>query len=122
MYLSNLKVLTSSGQVIRDIPFHKGLNIILGERCIDSGSTNSIGKTTLLRAIDFCLGGDEKPFYQDKENKEAIDQNVFNFFYHVEPIFKLELKNTLDSKVSHKIIFEKRICGITSKRLCCTKI
>lgn len=109
-------MLTSSGQVIRDIPFHKGLNIILGERCIDSGSTNSIGKTTLLRAIDFCLGGDEKPFYQDKENKEAIDQNVFNFFYHVEPIFKLELKNTLDSKVSHKIIFEKRICGITSKQ------
>lgn len=116
MYLSNLKVLTSSGEVIRDIPFHKGLNIILGERCTDSGSTNSIGKTTLLRAIDFCLGGDEKPFYQDKENKEAIDQNVFNFFYHVEPIFQLELKNTLDSKSSHKVIFEKRICGITSKQ------
>ncbi|WP_234857186.1 AAA family ATPase [Acinetobacter junii] len=116
MYLSNLKVLTSSGEVIRDIPFHKGLNIILGERCIDSGSTNSIGKTTLLRAIDFCLGGDEKPFYQDKENKEAIDQNVFNFFYYVEPIFKLELKNNLDSKTAHKVIFEKRVSGITTKQ------
>lgn len=102
MYLSNLKVLTSSGEVIRDIPFHKGLNIILGERSVNNGSTNSIGKTTLLRAIDFCLGGDEKPFYQDKENKEAIDQNVFNFFYYVEPIFKLELKNNLDSKAAYK--------------------
>ncbi len=116
MYLSNLKVLTSSGEVIRDIPFHKGLNIILGERSVDNGSTNSIGKTTLLRAIDFCLGGDEKPFYQDKENKEAIDQNVFNFFYYVEPIFKLELKNNLDSKAAYKVIFEKRVSGITSKQ------
>jgi len=115
MYLSNLKVLTSSGEVIRDISFHKGLNIILGERCVDSGSTNSIGKTTLLRAIDFCLGGDEKPFYQDKENKEAIDQNVFNFFYYVEPIFKLELKNNLNSKAAYKVIFEKRISGFTTK-------
>ncbi|BBL21156.1 hypothetical protein F939_02308 [Acinetobacter radioresistens DSM 6976 = NBRC 102413 = CIP 103788] len=94
---------------------HKGLNIILGERCVDSGSTNSIGKTTLLRAIDFCLGGDEKPFYQDKENKEAIDQNVFNFFYYVEPIFKLELKNNLNSKTAYKVIFEKRISGFTTK-------
>lgn len=108
-------MLTSSGEVIRDISFHKGLNIILGERCVDSGSTNSIGKTTLLRAIDFCLGGDEKPFYQDKENKEAIDQNVFNFFYYVEPIFKLELKNNLNSKAAYKVIFEKRISGFTTK-------
>nr|WP_089041200.1 hypothetical protein [Acinetobacter radioresistens] len=89
--------------------------MILGERCVDSGSTNSIGKTTLLRAIDFCLGGDEKPFYQDKENKEAIDQNVFNFFYYVEPIFKLELKNNLNSKTAYKVIFEKRISGFTTK-------
>ncbi len=109
-------MLTSSGEVIRDISFHKGLNIILGERCVDSGSTNSIGKTTLLRAIDFCLGGDEKPFYQDKENKEAIDQNVFNFFYYVEPIFKLELKNNLNSKAAYKVIFEKRISGFTTKQ------
>lgn len=117
MYLSNLKILTGTDKVIRDIPFHKGLNIVLGERCEDSGSTNSIGKTTLLRAIDFCLGGDEKSFYQDKENKESIDQNVFNFFYHVEPIFRLELKNNLDSLFSHKIIFERKICGISNKQL-----
>lgn len=116
MYLSNLKILTGTEKIIRDIPFHKGLNIVLGERCADSGSTNSIGKTTLLRAIDFCLGGDEKSFYQDKENKDAIDQNVFNFFYHIEPIFRLELRNNLDSNFSYKIIFERKICGLTNKQ------
>lgn len=116
MYLSNLKITTSSGIPIRDITFHKGLNIILGERCVDSGSTNSIGKTTLLRAIDFCLGGDEKTFYQDAENK-AIDKNVFNFFYYVQPSFRLELKKNLNISFSRKVNFERKIIGVTVKNV-----
>ncbi|MDV7365898.1 hypothetical protein [Acinetobacter baumannii] len=115
MYLSNLQILTNTGETIRNVDFTTGLNIILGERCTESGSTNSIGKTTLLRAIDFCLGSDEKSFFQDKENKEALDQNVFNFFYHVEPIFKLEVKNNLHSNFAFKILFERRIQGISTK-------
>ena len=117
MYLSNLKIVTNSGETIRDIPFRKGLNIILGEPCEDSGSTNSIGKTTLLRAIDFCLGGDEKTFYQDAENKEAIDKNVFNFFYYVQPSFKLELKKNLNVSFSKKVIFERKITGVNVKNV-----
>lgn len=117
MYLSNLKITTNSGEIIRDINFRKGLNIILGECCVDSGSTNSIGKTTLLRAIDFCLGGDEKTFYQDAENKEAIDKNVFNFFYYVQPSFKLELKKNLNISFSKRVIFERKITGIVVKNV-----
>lgn len=117
MYLSNLKIITDSGETIRDINFRKGLNIILGERCLDSGSTNSIGKTTLLRAIDFCLGGDEKTFYQDAENKEAIDKNVFNFFYYIQPSFKLELRKNLNISFSKKMVFERKITGITVKHI-----
>ncbi|WP_419820057.1 hypothetical protein [Acinetobacter sp.] len=116
MYLSKLKITTSSGISIRDITFHKGLNIILGERCVDSGSTNSIGKTTLLRAIDFCLGGDEKTFYQDSESK-AIDKNVFNFFYYVQPSFKLELKKNLNVSFSRKVNFERKIIGVVVKNV-----
>lgn len=117
MYLSNLKIKTNSGETIRDITFRKGLNIILGERCVDSGSTNSIGKTTLLRAIDFCLGGDEKAFYQDTENKEAIDKNVFNFFYYIQPSFKLELKKNLNISFSKKVNFERKITGVVVKNI-----
>lgn len=115
MYLKKLSILTGSGEIIREISFHKGLNIILGERSEDGGSANSIGKTTLLRSIDFCLGGDEKGFFQDKENKEAIDQDVFNFFYHVEPVFHLEVTTNLNSKVAPTTIFQRQVHGITVK-------
>jgi len=36
------------------LPFHKGLNIVLG----DNIASNSIGKSTLLMIIDFVFGGD----------------------------------------------------------------
>ena len=36
------------------IEFHDGLNIILG----DDIASNSIGKSTMLLAIDFAFGGD----------------------------------------------------------------
>jgi hypothetical protein len=36
------------------IPFHAGLNVVLG----DKNATNSIGKSTILMIIDFVFGGD----------------------------------------------------------------
>lgn len=38
---------------VGQIPFHKGLNVVLG----DENGTNSIGKSTLLMIVDFALGG-----------------------------------------------------------------
>lgn len=43
----------------RDIPFHMGLNLVYGKRSESStaqGTCNSIGKSCVLWAIDFCLG------------------------------------------------------------------
>lgn len=45
------------------IEFEAGLNIILADRKKESSqkdSRNGLGKTTLLRIINFCLGGDKK--------------------------------------------------------------
>lgn len=36
------------------IPFHAGLNVVLG----DANATNSIGKSSLLMVLDFAFGGD----------------------------------------------------------------
>ena len=38
----------------KSIPFHSGLNVVLG----DSVATNSIGKSTLLMVLDFVYGGE----------------------------------------------------------------
>lgn len=67
MFLNNLKI--EYGDIeIRNIPFHKGLNLIIDETGTQI-SGNNIGKTTVLKLIDFCLGGNGKDIYQDPEFK-----------------------------------------------------
>ena len=48
----------------KSLPFHAGLNIILGMKSENSGAKdtrNSLGKSTVLNLIDFCLGADILP-------------------------------------------------------------
>ena len=53
MYLSKLTI-SSPGKVIRDIEFHKGLNLIVDETPKNTtGTGNNVGKTTVLRLIDY---------------------------------------------------------------------
>jgi uncharacterized protein YydD (DUF2326 family) len=45
----------------REVSFQSGLNVVLADKTDDSEeteSTNGLGKTTLLRIIQFCLGSD----------------------------------------------------------------
>lgn len=69
-----IKRLTISGQrgVIRDMEFRAGLNLILDNTSTeDSKSTgNNVGKTTVLKLIDFCFGGKAKNIYTSTENKK----------------------------------------------------
>lgn len=49
----------SNKPTFRHVEFIKGLNVVLAERQEDSGKTktvNSIGKSTLIKIINFCLG------------------------------------------------------------------
>lgn len=48
------------------IPFHKGLNVVLG----DENATNSIGKSSLLMVIDFAYGGSSLLTH----NKDIVEQ------------------------------------------------
>ena len=50
-----------NNKVVREVNFEPGVNLIVAERSPDSSdkdSRNGLGKTTLLRIIDFCLGSD----------------------------------------------------------------
>lgn len=64
-------IISSLGNVIREIPFHKGMNLIVDE---SEGQVtgNSVGKTTVLKLVDFCLGAKAKIIYQDPENRKEI--------------------------------------------------
>ena len=100
MFLRELKITTEKGDLIRQVTFKKGLNIILGCKDKDNnGSTNNLGKTTLLRCIDFCLGAKNlNEIYEDKEIKHNINEDVKSFLTEVKPIFTLKISSSFDSK------------------------
>lgn len=96
MFLKLLEVL-ESGTVIRHVEFKRGLNLVLGMSTDDEhGSGNNVGKTTLLRAIDFCLGGDGKNLYRDREFPDRRNEEVYQFLHSdgVEFVLVLEAKKT----------------------------
>lgn len=87
-------IVSRRGKIIRDVPFNeKGLNLIVDStpiRIMNSESGNNVGKTTFIRAIDFCLGSKGNDLYKDKETgNDNIE--VKNFLFNEDVIFELDL-------------------------------
>lgn len=73
--------------VIRSIQFKKGLNLILDKPTSQkTQSGNNLGKTTVLRLIDFCLGSSGDDIWQDSEFKKSINQDVYDFLHGATPV------------------------------------
>lgn len=92
-----------ANQVLREITFKDGLNLIL-DKPTDSGkqSGNNVGKTTVLRLIDFCLGSDGDEIWQDPEFKERIHQDVFDLL-HGTPVVFITLKISDKLRGNHSL-------------------
>lgn len=103
MFLKNLKI-QNANSVIRDIPFHKGINLIVDEtkpeNKIESG--NSVGKTTVLRLIDYCLDGEGKNIYIDPEFKNT-NTKIEEFLKKNNIIITLTLIADIDDENSETI-------------------
>ncbi|MBL7227962.1 MAG: DUF2326 domain-containing protein [Pseudomonas sp.] len=86
MQLIKLSVFDGSKE-IRTINFKEGLNIItnLGE------TGNQIGKSTSLRALAFCLGGNSEPLWKDPDN-EKVNEEVKGFLTKGDVKFELIVK------------------------------
>lgn len=97
MFLESLLISTPT-KVIRDIRFHRGLNLIVDETPIRETVTgNNVGKTTVLRLIDFCLGKDGSVIYKDPENKTEVYQLVKDYLIEKKIIITLTLVDNLDN-------------------------
>lgn len=87
-------VIKRDKEIVRDIRFKQGLNLILDkptEQSTQSG--NNVGKTTVLRLIDFCFGSDGDDIWQDSEFKKNINQEVYNYLHGTLPVsVKLVIK------------------------------
>ena len=80
MYIKRLEISGING-VIRKIEFRLGLNLIVDDsnKTKDTQTGNNVGKTTVLRLIDFCLGGKAKSIYKGNENASELYQDVADF-------------------------------------------
>ena len=94
MFLKSLDIATPT-KVIREIKFHRGLNLIVDETVNKQTETgNNVGKTTVLRLIDFCLGKEAKSIYTDPENKRTTYTLVRDFLIKNEIIITLALTHS----------------------------
>lgn len=106
MYLNRL-IISSPRTVIRDIEFHKGLNLIVDETTDNTtGTGNNVGKTTVLRLIDYCLGGDVDGIYRNPEDKHESYALVKDFLTGNNVIVTLMLVEDLDTP-SKKVVIER---------------
>lgn len=102
MFLKSL-VISDRTKVIRKINFHKGLNLIIDES--ESQITgNNVGKTTVLKLIDFCLGGGSKDIFLDQETKKQEYKIVKDFLISNEVVVTLTLSTNLESHAETLVI------------------
>ncbi len=118
MFLKNLKI-ENNNVLIRSIPFHKGINLVVDEtKSSDKKeSGNNVGKTTVLRLIDFCLGGSGDNIYKDTEFKDKVNAKIEEFLKDNNVIITLTLAEDLDQSHSSRIITIRKNFLTYSKKI-----
>lgn len=104
MFLDSL-IVKNGEQTIREIKFHKGINLIVDYTAPNSKKTdsgNSVGKTTVLRLIDFCLDGSAKNIYSDPEFKDS-NEKIKGFLTQQNICINLNLIEDIDNSDSRRI-------------------
>ena len=105
MFLKSLTI-SSLSKIIRKINFRKGINLIVDE---SEGhiTGNSVGKTTVLKLIDFCLGANPKTIYEDPESKKEIYKLVKDFLVENNVLITLCITENLDDENARSVIIER---------------
>ena len=112
MFLKLLKIETED-EVLRELHFHKGINLIVDDTPISKDNINelktgnNVGKTTVLKLIDFCFGAKGKNIYTDPENERQDYELVKNFLIDYKVVITLILKEDLADDNSKEIIIKR---------------
>lgn len=117
MFLKRV-VIQNKNVVIRDIPFHKGLNLIVDETPSSNSQQatgNNVGKTTVLRLVDYCFGADGKNIYQDTEFKNQPNTTIENFLKDNEIIITVILVDSLEGSVGNQVTIRKNFLARNKK-------
>lgn len=109
MFIKSLSIFNDNG-IIREIIFHQGLNLIVDNTPNATTETgNNVGKTTVLKLIDFCLGKDASIIYSDPSNPKIEHKDVKDFLTNTNTIIELILTSDFErNDVIIKRNFKKR--------------
>ncbi len=115
MFIKEL-IISNKSKVIRDIKFNLGLNLIIDNTpAEDTKSTgNNVGKTTVLKLIDFCLGAKGNIIYTDTENKKEVYDVVKDFLIDEEVEITLILVDDLNDPNAKQLEVQRNF--LTHKR------
>lgn len=107
MYLRELKI-SKHGSLIRKITFRPGLNFIVDKTDPKDRQTtgNNVGKTTVLKVIDFCFGADGKNIYTSSDSGKTADKETEDFLYGNAVDVELTLSDSFEP-TSKLIILER---------------
>ena len=120
MFIKSLQINDIDG-VVRFIPFHSGMNLIIDETCSEPSKLtgNNVGKTTLLMLVDFCLGSDGKSIYTDPETKKGEYTLVKEYLIGKEVLITLILSENINDSFSNQLIIER---NFLSRKKCIRRI
>ncbi|MEQ3693611.1 MAG: DUF2326 domain-containing protein [Thalassolituus sp.] len=116
MFLKSLTVYNKKN-LIRSITFNKGINLVVDytpKDALKTSSGNSVGKTTVLRLIDFCLDGSIEKIITDSEFK-IKNTTIENFLTKNNIIVTLTLVDSLDTKKPREIKIERNFLKRSEK-------
>lgn len=112
MYLKYLKIENNEG-LVRRIDFRLGLNLIVDKTPRNTTDTgNNVGKTTMLRLIDFCLGGKAADIYATSDNVK--NKLVKRFLEETEVTVELSLCESLSKSDGRNVTIRKNF--LTGKK------
>lgn len=109
MFLKRLQIFNGNA-LINEIVFHKGINLIVDETPEDptkKSTGNNVGKTTVLRLVDYCFGSDGKNIYQDTEFKNQPNTIIENFLKGNDIVILIELISDPNNQLSEKLIIKR---------------
>jgi uncharacterized protein YydD (DUF2326 family) len=97
MYLKRI-IISNPTRLIRDIEFKSGMNLIVDNTPINDTKLtgNNVGKTTVLKLVDFCLGAKSNIIYTDTENKNSVYDVVKNYLIDEKIEIALTLVDSLE--------------------------
>ena len=117
MYLKSLTLTHADGTPVRRIRFHAGLNLIVDETPSENSreTGNNVGKTTVLKLVDFCLNADAKPIYTDPENTRNVYRWVRDYLVSRGVQIALALSADLADEASQEVLIERNFLSRSKK-------